>query len=295
MLLTLSLCSVLLAAKEPTGDGALLRPTFAGAEFAGQDDLGFSRVAFPAGPPNAKKEPTSVESVEGYATRVRYTTSGSKRSTLEMSKNYAEALEGAGFKVLFSCAAAEKACPASTDPAFPGLPQSDEYYVLARGKDAASGDLLTVAVRAAAKHYNHVVIVRHKPMDTGLVKVDAAAMAKGLAADGHLALYGIQFDTGKATLKPESTPVLTEVAALLKQKPELKLHVVGHTDNVGNFDSNLTLSKARASAVVEALVKQFQVDPSRLKPHGVASIAPVSTNRNDDGRAQNRRVELVEM
>lgn len=132
-------------------------------------------------------------------------------------------------------------------------------------------------------------------MDTGLVKLDAATMAKGLDADGHLAVYGIQFDFGKATLRPESAPVLAEVALLLSQRPELKLHVVGHTDNVGSFDSNLTLSKARAAAVVDALVKQHHVAPARLQPHGVASIAPVSTNRKEEGRAQNRRVELVEM
>lgn len=282
------------APKEPTGDGKLVKP-YEGSTFDSQEDFGFMRIDLPAGPSDPKGGVTKYETLEGYVTFVEFRTDATRRSTLEMARNYAQALEGAGFKVLFTCSAQEKTCGKHSVKPILSFPNGEEHYLLARGSDAATGDRLTVAVRAAAKHYNQLIIVRHKAMDTGMVKVDAAAIGKGLAADGHLALYGIQFDFGKASLKPESTPVLAEVAALLARSPALKLHVVGHTDNVGDFDANLTLSHARAAAVVEALVKQHGIAAGRLRAHGVSSVAPVSTNRGDAGRAQNRRVELVEM
>ena len=167
--------------------------------------------------------------------------------------------------------------------------------MIGRSADKRTGDVLTIAVRVPEPFYHHIIVVRSKAMDTGMAKVDAAAMEKGIATQGHMALYGIQFDFGKASLKPESTPVLAEIAGLLKQQPSLKLHVVGHTDNVGSFDSNMALSRARAATVVDALVKQHGIAANRLMAHGAASVAPVSTNRTDAGRAENRRVELVEM
>jgi OOP family OmpA-OmpF porin len=88
------------------------------------------------------------------------------------------------------------------------------------------------------------------PIKTGMVTIEAAAMAKGISSSGHVALYGIYFDTDKADLKPESQPTLQEIAKLLKQDPSLKLHIVGHTDNVGGFDYNIGLSERRAAAVV---------------------------------------------
>lgn len=282
------------APKEPTGDGKLVKP-YEGAIFDSQEELGFMRIDLPAGPADTKGDVSRYETLEGYVTFVEFRTDATGRSTLEMARNYSQALEGAGFKVLFTCSAQGKTCGRHSVKPILSFPNGEEHYLLARGSDPATGDRLTVAVRAAAKHFNQLIVVRHKAMDTGMVKVDAAAIGKGLAADGHLALYGIQFDFGKASLKPESAPVLAEVAALLAKSPALKLHVVGHTDNVGDFDANLTLSRARAAAVVDALVKQHGIAAGRLRAHGVSSVAPVSTNRGDAGRAQNRRVELVEM
>ncbi|MFZ1615620.1 MAG: OmpA family protein, partial [Holophaga sp.] len=105
--------------------------------------------------------------------------------------------------------------------------------------------------------------------------------------------YGITFDTGKADIKPSSEPALTEIAKLLKGQPALKLHVVGHTDNVAGLDLNLKLSKARAEAVVQALTTKHGIASNRLIPHGVGPVAPVASNDAEAGRAKNRRVELV--
>jgi outer membrane protein OmpA-like peptidoglycan-associated protein len=125
------------------------------------------------------------------------------------------------------------------------------------------------------------------------VVADAAAFRDGLKAKGHVAVEGIYFDTGKAILKPESTPALQEVAKLLGADPSLKLWVVGHTDSVGQADANMKLSQARAEAVVTALTTTHGITAARLKGYGVGPLAPVASNDSEDGRAKNRRVELV--
>lgn len=125
------------------------------------------------------------------------------------------------------------------------------------------------------------------------IEADAAALGAGIKADGRIAVYGIQFDTGKSDIKPASEPTLTEIGKMLKAQPTLKLHVVGHTDNVAGLDLNLKLSKARAEAVVQALTARHSVATGRLIPHGVGPVAPVASNDAEAGRAKNRRVELV--
>jgi outer membrane protein OmpA-like peptidoglycan-associated protein len=130
-------------------------------------------------------------------------------------------------------------------------------------------------------------------MDSGLVTVNANALAEGLDRDGHIAVYAILFDTGRATLRPESDAALREIAALLRNRPSLRLHVVGHTDSTGNFDSNMQLSVGRAQAVVAALVSSHGVAAVRLRAHGVGPLTPVATNATEDGKQLNRRVELV--
>jgi outer membrane protein OmpA-like peptidoglycan-associated protein len=135
-------------------------------------------------------------------------------------------------------------------------------------------------------------IVEKKPM-TQHVVADAAAFSNDLKGTGHAAIYGIYFDTAKAVLTPESTPALQEVAKLLATDPALKLWVVGHTDSVGAIDANMRLSQARAEAVVAALTSAHGIAPDRLTGYGVGPLAPVASNASEDGRAKNRRVELV--
>jgi outer membrane protein OmpA-like peptidoglycan-associated protein len=126
------------------------------------------------------------------------------------------------------------------------------------------------------------------------VVANAAAFSKDIRATGHASVYGIHFDTGKADIRPESEAALKEVAALLSGDPQLRLLVVGHTDGVGSLEANMRLSQMRADPVVKALTARYGVAPARLKPQGAGPIAPVATNRTEEGRAKNRRVELVE-
>ena len=118
-------------------------------------------------------------------------------------------------------------------------------------------------------------------------------MAKGILAEGHVPVYGVYFETNSAELKAESASALKEIATLLQQTPALKLYVVGHTDNVGAMAANVALSRRRAASVVTALQTRHRIDAARLQADGVGPLAPVASNDNDEGRAKNRRVELV--
>ncbi|MDN5346125.1 MAG: OmpA-OmpF porin, family [Petrotoga sp.] len=135
-------------------------------------------------------------------------------------------------------------------------------------------------------------IVELKAMETGLVT--AKDIEEDIKSTGHVAIYGIHFDFNKADIKPESEPVLKEIAKFLKNNPEVKLYVVGHTDNIGTLQYNMELSKKRAEAVVKELVEKYGIDKSRLNAFGVGPLAPIASNKTEEGRALNRRVELVE-
>lgn len=123
--------------------------------------------------------------------------------------------------------------------------------------------------------------------------LNSQAMAKSIAETGKVTLYGIQFDFNQATIKPESETVLKEVGLLLQQQPDLKLRIQGHTDNVGKPPYNLELSKKRAESVKIYLVQNFQVDAARLTTEGFGDTKPIAKNDTEQGRAQNRRVELA--
>ena len=135
-------------------------------------------------------------------------------------------------------------------------------------------------------------IVEKKAMEQ-FITADAAAFGNDIRATGHAVVYGIYFDTGKSAIKPESAAAIGEIAKLLAADPTLKIHVVGHTDNVGGIDSNIALSKGRAEAVLQALVRDHSIAAARLNAYGCGQFAPVASNDNEEGRAKNRRVELV--
>lgn len=137
-----------------------------------------------------------------------------------------------------------------------------------------------------------VWIVEEAEMEQDIV-VDANSMLGDINAQGRVALYGIYFDFDKSDVKPESDPTLKEISKLLSENPKLKLYVVGHTDNVGDYNYNMKLSQARADAVVKTLVSKYRVDKNKLTPAGVGPLAPVTTNDTEEGKAKNRRVELI--
>jgi outer membrane protein OmpA-like peptidoglycan-associated protein len=118
-------------------------------------------------------------------------------------------------------------------------------------------------------------------------------IAPALEKDKRVAVYGIYFDFASAKLKPESTPVLDEIADALNANPSWNLTIEGHTDNVGGADYNLDLSKRRAAAVQDALVTRYHISADRLSTAGFGFTRPKASNDTPEGRALNRRVELV--
>jgi outer membrane protein OmpA-like peptidoglycan-associated protein len=114
-----------------------------------------------------------------------------------------------------------------------------------------------------------------------------------LETDGRWATQGILFDTGKSEVKPESTPTLAQIAATLKEHPELAVEIQGHTDTVGKPDANLKLSQARAEAVKTALTGEYGVSAGQLTAKGYGDTRPAADNATPEGRATNRRVELL--
>jgi outer membrane protein OmpA-like peptidoglycan-associated protein len=138
-------------------------------------------------------------------------------------------------------------------------------------------------------------VLEPKPREQKMVLVKSEEMAKSINNAGRVALYGLLFDTNKADLKPESAPTLEQIAKLINGDPKLAVLIVGHTDNQGAYDYNIDLSKRRAETVVAALAKNYKVDAKRLRAAGVGMVAPAASNDTEDGRAKNRRVEVVKL
>ncbi len=239
--------------------------------------------------PNLEKSQT----LEGKVTRIEYQ-APKDRSVLEIYRNYEMALKKAGFETLFACSRQAECGGGSFmfHPSWPSYWRYSDYRHLAAKLARPEGDA-SVSLHIGQGGDVAVDVIEVKPMEAGLVTVNAEALAGDITRTGHVAVYGIYFDTGKAELKPESDATLKEIAKLLQQDAKLKLYVVGHTDNVGTLASNMDLSKRRAAAVVQALTGKYGVAAARLSAQGDGPTDPVASNDTEEGRAKNRRVELV--
>lgn len=281
---------------------------------------------------NRPRRAARTVKAEGEYTRLLYV-APEGRSTLEVMRNYINDIKSAGGRLLYGCTNHECGgefegndhgggtqglleqiypgsrvkdanfsngkCASGTDP-------QEQRYLLAQLPDG-NGGTRTLAVYvyqigdkiycSALKDRTGVLVVAvsPKPMDNKMVTVTSDEMKRALETAGHIALYGLYFDTNKSQVKPESKPTLEQIANLLKQLPNLRLGVVGHTDDVGDDASNLRLSQRRADAVVAALVEDYGIAESRLTPSGAGETKPVTPNTNDAARAKNRRVELVKL
>jgi outer membrane protein OmpA-like peptidoglycan-associated protein len=168
----------------------------------------------------------------------------------------------------------------------------------------AGGGTLTARMPAGGKNIWVEVGVSNSGEVYSLTVVEEAAMsqkveftamelARILNEKGSVALHGILFDTAQATIRDESKGDLQSVADVLTQQPALRLEIQGHTDNVGSADFNRRLSESRAASVRQYLISHFSVASERLTTVGFGDAKPVGDNKTEQGRAQNRRVELV--
>jgi len=199
-----------------------------------------------------------------------------RASELQISRNYANAIKAMGGTILFD-GQADNACAENTG------------YRMTVAKVLKGGNELWVEVVpwGDGDSFSINIVVKQAMKQD----VTAGSLFEALNRDGHVALY-INFDFGKATIRPDSQGVVDQVAQMLSANPALKLSVEGHTDNVGAPASNKTLSESRAKAVVAALVAKG-IGAARLTPVGWGQDKPVAPNTTEEGRAKNRRVELV--
>lgn len=189
-------------------------------------------------------------------------------STVQIAENYANAIKNAGGTITYK--------------------SSSSVY----GKVKKGGDTYWVSVFTDGSGDYWMYTVREESMKQEVV-VTADAIKNGIKDEGKIAFYGIYFDTDKSIIKPESDPSLTEIAKYLKANAGINVYIVGHTDNTGDFNHNIALSKERAEAVVNKLITSFGINRSQLSAQGVASLSPVASNDTNDGKARNRRVEMV--
>lgn len=215
------------------------------------------------------------QAVEGrrYDFRYNLMENAPMPSALQIVRNYQNAARSAGGQILFD----------TTELTTIRLTKGGkEMWFAVQTSNEPSGMFITM------------VIIEKQTMQQE-VTIDATAMAHDLGETGRVAIYGIHFDTGKSELKPESGLALIEIAKLLKQSATLKVYVVGHTDMVADLATNVKLSQARAQSVVNALVGEHGIASARLIAYGDGPYAPVASNKTEEGRAKNRRVELVEI
>jgi outer membrane protein OmpA-like peptidoglycan-associated protein len=235
-------------------------------EFAAAD---FGEHAFPVQKADGEVE---HQAVEGRKTQIGYRIKeGAKApSSLQIVRNFVNATAPAGGKVLF-----DTKDPGNRIVTIRLAKDGREIWVaIETGGDQAESYLLTIVEKGAM-----------------VQEITANAMFDALSKDGRIALY-ILFDTGKATIRPESQSIVKQVVEMMKAHPDLKVAVEGHTDNVGSPASNKALSQQRAQSVMAALTAQG-IAPARLAAAGFGQERPVADNGTEDGRAKNRRVELV--
>jgi outer membrane protein OmpA-like peptidoglycan-associated protein len=291
----------------PTAAGAQTRDVAGAKDFPGIGRFGGSVITgyqvkdFDAARIQAaafkNDKPADARRLEGRITRIAYRTNPGP-SILEVSRNFETQLTKAGFETLLACDT--DACGGipftEAIDALP-IPQMwvdgfNYHYFAGRKADGGRETYASVVVSENNREiYAQLIVAELGAIENKMV--DAAAMAKGLGDTGHIALYGIYFDTDKAVIKPESRPTLEQIAKLLAGQPQLNVFIVGHTDSQGTFDYNLDLSRRRAEAIATELVKNYRIAQPRLRTAGVGLLAPIGSNASEAGRALNRRVELV--
>ncbi len=196
-------------------------------------------------------------------------------SELQIRRNFTSAIRAAGGTVLF-------------DGRVEGFDDTRSSSDIIWARFDRGGKEVWVEAWPYADNEYYLTVVEREAMRQDLTATD---LLKALESQGHVALY-VSFDTGRSTLRPDATPTIEQVATLLRQNPSLRLGVEGHTDNVGAAAANKTLSQARAKAVVDALVAKG-IEAARLSTAGWGQEKPIADNGSEEGRAKNRRVELV--
>lgn len=290
---------------------------YTGSEIIGYHAAKFDEFLLPLGPPTEMAPPAYAKSLRLSGLVSRYTyLAPAGRTPAELFRNYELEFQRLNLTPLYRKGAGERGWfgptlnPVADEDHIGQIlayNEAQERVLVAKTKDAAptyfylfvtayKDGVIPDELRASIQKESalaELIIVAPQAMQRNMTLLNAAEMSHDIADSGKVALYGIQFDTDKDTLRPDSEPTLKEIAKLMAGEPGLSIHVVGHTDNQGKPDYNLDLSRRRAAAVVRALTTRFAIPAARMDSFGCGPYSPTASNANDDGRARNRRVELV--
>ncbi|HEX3743050.1 MAG TPA: OmpA family protein [Bryobacteraceae bacterium] len=290
---------------------------YTGSEIIGYRAPKFDELVLPLGPPTDMYRPAYTKSlnVEGLISRYGYLAPEGRTPT-ELFRNYQLEFQRLGLVTLYQKAAGE---PGWFGPTMGHVEDEDglgqilsynqdqERVLVAKTKDAQPtyyycfvtafrDGVIPDRLRpemTKGRALAELIVITPQAMEQNMTLLNSEDMSKALGDSGKVALYGINFDTDKDTLRSDSEPTLKEIAKLLTTNPGLKIRVVGHTDNQGKSDYNLDLSRRRAAAVVHELNTKYGIAANRLDSFGCGLYAPAASNDSEDGRTKNRRVELV--
>lgn len=241
--------------------------------------------------------------LEGQLTNIEYVAPKGVTTT-QLFRTYQTQLRSAGFTEEFSCQSGEcGSMPmhfvreyiqgSSRQIGNSMVGEKNSAYLAASGSRDGQSYLVSIVMgdygNDAARYA--ISIVRKEILDEN--KVDIQSVTERINATGRYAFYEILFDSNSATLKEGSSTSIEIIADFLDANPSKSVLIVGHTDNTGDFSQNVSLSSRRAEAVVNHLIRSRTHLKGRLTPVGVGMAAPVATNSTEEGRAQNRRVEMV--
>lgn len=236
------------------------------------------------------------------------------KGNFEVLRSFENALKGAGFTILFS----DKVDKGATKSAITKLQDingaTNKPYKGIGGKQLSSS--MIDRLRLFPEYYLSATITKEgqetmfvlnlsrerdlymmeelttAAMEQNTVTINEELLTQQIEEAGSAILYGIEFDTGSAVIRPSSAAALQIVANVLKAQSG-GFYIVGHTDDTGVFDNNMNLSSKRAASVIAALKKSYGIDAVRLQAGGVGPLSPVASNNNTAGKQLNRRVELV--
>jgi outer membrane protein OmpA-like peptidoglycan-associated protein len=291
---------------------------YEGSELIGYRAPKFDEYLLPLGPPTSSDPPAYEKSkaIEGQVSYYSYLAPAG-RSPAELFRNYKQEFQRLGLQVQYEKAAGQhgwfgptfdKVATDSDLSQILGYDEADERLLVGKSKDA-NPSYYVVFVTAyqdgviperlqgrvtKGRALAQLVVVAPEVMEKKMTFVNSDDMKQSIRDSGKVALYGLYFDTDKDAVKPESQPTLAEIAKLLNGDPSLRLHVVGHTDNQGKPDYNLDLSRRRAASVLRELTSKYSMTANRLDAFGCGVYSPIASNESEDGRAKNRRVELVQ-
>jgi outer membrane protein OmpA-like peptidoglycan-associated protein len=290
---------------------------YEGSEIIGYREPRFDEFLVPMGPPTSQSPPKYTKSVkvEGLVSRYTYEAPAGRTPT-ELLRNYKLEFQRLDLVTLYEKGTSD---PGWFGPTLTSISAEDKIGDILTYNQDQEGVLVGKSKDPSPTYYYifitsyrvgnmpdrlqsrvtkdralaELVVVTPQQMEKKMAFVNAAEMSRSLADSGKIALYGIYFDTDKDTVRPDSQGTLQEIAKLLTANRSLKVSVVGHTDNQGKPDYNLDLSRRRAAAVVRELTTKYGIGADRLGSFGCGFYAPVASNDTEDGKAKNRRVELV--